>query len=253
MNKQFFIAEIGLNHLGSQTYCKYYLKHLLKSKIDGISFQIKKDTWHEEYYKSFKKKDYNFCHKIRDGQFFANLIKNNNFIRLKLSKKFYTYVIKLCKKKGKLIGFALSNKKDLNFLIKSKVDFIKILNEDFNDTKFINSILKSDIKKVIISVGNKKLHEISKLLSLLKYNKKIILTYTEFLKDQPDFKNLTRLKKYNLKYGYGNHSKNIKNIKNCLKYNPDYLLFYVKGKKKFFHPDEHHSVRVNEVNSYTRY
>ena len=91
MNKQFFIAEIGLNHLGSQTYCKYYLKHLLKSKIDGISFQIKKDTWHEEYYKSFKKKDYNFCHKIRDGQFFANLIKNNNFIRLKLSKKFYTY------------------------------------------------------------------------------------------------------------------------------------------------------------------
>ena len=43
----------------------------------------------------------------------------------------------------------------------------------------------------------------------------------------------------------------IKEYKKLPKYNPDYLLFYVKGKKKFFHPDEHHSVRVNEVNSYT--
>ena len=35
-------AEIGLNHLGSKKYANYYLEKLLSSKVDCISFQIKK-------------------------------------------------------------------------------------------------------------------------------------------------------------------------------------------------------------------
>ena len=250
MKKRTSIAEIGLNHLGSESYTKYYLKKLLKSKIVGISFQIKKESWYKNYYKSFKKKDNSFSKKIRDGKFFTDLIKNKKFIKLKLSRKFYRHVINLCRKKGKLVGFALSNKKELSFLKTLNIDFIKILNEDFNNTNLIKSVLRQNIKTVLISVGNKKRKEIVNLLSLLNYNKKIVLIYTEFLKDRPNFKNLTRLKRLNFRYGYGNHSKDLKYIKYCQKHKPDFLLFYVKGKKSIFHPDEHHSVPINLVNSY---
>lgn len=250
MNKHLSIAEIGLNHLGSKTYSKYYLKNLLKSKIDGISFQIKTKSWYKEYYRSFKKRNYNFCNKFRNGKFFEISLEKKKFIKLKLSKQFYKETINLCKKKGKLIGFAISSKKDLEFLSKFKIDFIKVLNDDFNSINFIKSILKSNTNNVIISVGNKKLNEISKLVRLLNFNKKIILSYTEFLKDEPNFKNIIKLKKFNLRYGYGNHSKNLNNIKLSQNYNLDYLLFYVKGKKELFHPDEHHSVRVDQVNKF---
>ena len=35
-------AEIGLDHLGSKKYANYYLEKLLRSKVDCVSFQIKK-------------------------------------------------------------------------------------------------------------------------------------------------------------------------------------------------------------------
>ena len=128
----------------------------------------------------------------------------------------------------------------------------EILNEDFENVGLIKSVLRSKIKIVLISVGNKKRKEIANLIRLLNYNKKIVLIYTEFLKDKHDFKYLKRLKKFNLRFGYGNHSKDLKYINYCQKYKPDFLLFYVKGKNFIFHPDEHHSVPVNQVNRFIR-
>ena len=36
------IAEIGLNHLGEESYLDQYLSILKKKKIHGVSFQIPK-------------------------------------------------------------------------------------------------------------------------------------------------------------------------------------------------------------------
>ena len=44
------IAEIGLNHLGSEVIAKKYLNYLINTNVDGISFQIK----NEEFNKKFK-------------------------------------------------------------------------------------------------------------------------------------------------------------------------------------------------------
>ena len=39
------IAEIGLNHLGSEVIAKKYLNYLINTNVDGISFQIKNEEF----------------------------------------------------------------------------------------------------------------------------------------------------------------------------------------------------------------
>jgi len=94
LNKKLVFAEIGLNHLGKEEYARKYLKVLLKTNIDGVSFQIKKKSYYKNLKKSFNKKDKNFYKKIREKKFFIDLFKKKKFKDLGLSNEFYEYEIK---------------------------------------------------------------------------------------------------------------------------------------------------------------
>ena len=108
------IAEIGLNHLGSEHIAKKYLNNLINTSIDGISFQIKKDIFYKKYKLAFKKKDRSFSKNFREKDFFLNVLKNNKIKKLTLSNNFYRYAIKKCKDNNKLIGFAVQDTKKIN-------------------------------------------------------------------------------------------------------------------------------------------
>ena len=43
------IAEIGLNHLGSEVIAKKYLNYLINTNVDGISFQIKNEDFNKKF------------------------------------------------------------------------------------------------------------------------------------------------------------------------------------------------------------
>jgi len=44
------VAEIGINHMGSEEYAETYIGALLKSKVDAITFQVRES----EFYKKKK-------------------------------------------------------------------------------------------------------------------------------------------------------------------------------------------------------
>ena len=54
------IAEIGLNHLGSEQIAKKYLNNLINTRIDGVSFQIKKETFYKKFKLAINQKDRSF-------------------------------------------------------------------------------------------------------------------------------------------------------------------------------------------------
>ena len=110
-NNTIKIAEIGLNHLGSERIAKKYLGFLVNSNVDGISFQIKKEIFYKEFKLAFYKKDISFSKNFRERKFFLKTLKTNKFKRLTLTNNFYRYAIKLCKNKKKMVGFAVTAKK----------------------------------------------------------------------------------------------------------------------------------------------
>ena len=105
------IAEIGLNHLGSEQIAKKYLNKLINTNISGISFQIKKEIFYKNFKLAINEKDRSFSKNFREKDFFLNVLKNNKVKQLTLSNNFYKYAIKKCKDNNKLIGFAVQDPK----------------------------------------------------------------------------------------------------------------------------------------------
>ena len=77
-DKNFFL-EVGVNHFGKISYANKILNFFLKSNFQNLTFMIHL----EKFYKKFEKKGINF----------------------KLSNKFYSNIINLCKKRKKKFGF----------------------------------------------------------------------------------------------------------------------------------------------------
>ena len=252
MNKKLIFAEIGLNHLGTEAYAKQYLKILLKTSIDGVTFQIKKESFYKNLELYYNSKDRSFYKKIREKIFYINLFKKKKFQNLRLSNNFYKYAARVCKKNKKLLGFAVADIKKINFLHKCKIDFLKILSDDFNNINLIKKALRSCAKSILISTGFSGEKKIKKLFNKIKSKKKIILIHTRFsntLKENA-LENIDFLrKKFKIKVGFGNHSSNLNIIKLSSKYRPDVVLFYVRGSKKLVHPDHKHAVPLNRVDS----
>ena len=256
MNKKLIFAEIGLNHLGSEAYARKYLKTLFKTSIDGITFQIKKDSFYENLKRSYNSKDNSFYQKLREKKFYIDLFKKKKFEDLKLKNKFYEYAVKECQKNNKLLGFAVADINKIKFLDKCKVDFFKILSDDFDNIRLIKKALKSRAKFILISTGFSNTNKIKKLFNKIKYKKKIVLIHTRFsnsLKENHLEKINFLKQRFKVKAGFGNHSSNLNIIKLCAKYHPDVVLFYVRGFKKLNHPDHKHAVPLSRVNDFCKY
>jgi sialic acid synthase SpsE len=220
---QLFIAEVGLNHKGDEKYAYQYLNKLLKTDIDGISFQIRE--------KSFYKKQ----------------------SELTLTKQFYISAFNLVKEHNKLFGIALADIDNVNFFSQLKIDFIKIINRDLVKKKLVKKIYESSIKKIFVSTGKSRLKDLKKHISFLKNKEKKKLTFihTKLTGDlQKPNLNSIRFMQDKLDYliGYSHHSKNMETIFLCLPYKPSVIMFYVKGDKGKSHPDEVHAIKLSKVN-----
>jgi len=226
--KPLIIAEIGLNHLGDEKYAKKYLDVLLKTKIDGISIQIREKS----FYKNRKK-----------------LILNDNFYRLFISK---------VKKKKKLIGIALANKDKVNYFSNFKVDFFKIINRDLIKKKLVKKIYKSSVKTIYVSTGKSKIKDLRRHISFLdkKEKKKLVFIHTSFTRNLKKI-NLESIRfikdKLNTRVGFGNHSPYSDIFLLSLSYNPFALFFYVKGARKIIHPDENHAIKLTKIKKFIEY
>ena len=246
------IAEIGLNHLGSEKIAKSYLNNLINTSIDGVSFQIKKESFYKNFKLAINKKDRSFSKNFREKDFFLNILKNNKVEKLTLSNSFYKYAIKKCKDNNKLVGFAVQDPKKIDFLNSQKIDFYKILNEDIDNKKLIKKISKNKNALKIISTSNDTIDQIKKTIKLINQNSKTIISITDFNK-KLNTKYLKKIKIYkkifNLKIGYGNHSE-IKSLLKVFSFKPELLLFYVKLDNKIKYPDSFHAISLNSLLKY---
>jgi len=249
-------AEIGLNHIGSKTYANYYLEKLLRSKVDCVSFQIKKKEFYLSYKKAFKNKESSFYSDFRDKKIYEQLFKKKKFQSLSLTKNFYREAREKCKLRKKKFGIALGDIKLVNFFSSINTDFVKILSEDFDNIKLIKKLLNSKVKKIYISTGNIPNEKIKKLINSLskKEIKKVGLIFTSFNKTQSlnSLNKIIKIKEIHKQVSYGLHAYNKQILLKLKKFRPVSIFFYIKGEISKFHPDDSHALSFPELDYYVK-
>tara|TARA_B110000238_G_C15995733_1_gene382196 strand:+ start:48 stop:791 length:744 start_codon:yes stop_codon:yes gene_type:complete len=216
------ITEIGLNHMGDEVYAIELVNKLIKTNVDGISFQIREPDFYKKY---------------------PNLLLNKNF---------YINIKNLIKKNNKYFGIALCDASEISFFDDLEVDFFKIINRDINNFELINKMLASKVKTIYLSTGLSDLNEIKNCLSNIteNYSKKIILVHTQLdhSLNGVNLRSIEYLKSnFKLPVAFGLHSKKFEVMYMSLCYLPDGILFYIKGNNYEFHLDEDHAVAVDLV------
>ena len=218
------VCEVGINHLGSKKYSDEYFKTLMDTDCDAITYQIReKDFYERDEYRGF---DFSF-------DYYSSLIQ-----KLKGEKKF---------------GIALANKNMIAECESIGVDFYKVLSWHLKDYDYITDLLDKTSKHIYVSTGTSSLLDLDKFYQRFGNINRISFIHTQ-LTFQPEDTNLksiqTITEKYKIPVGYGNHCKNLNTIYSALSFNPSDIWFYVKGSHMENHPDEIHSVPLNEVGDF---
>tara|TARA_E500000331_G_scaffold154854_1_gene150417 strand:- start:170 stop:883 length:714 start_codon:yes stop_codon:yes gene_type:complete len=215
-NKPNIICEIGLNHLGKK---EYLLKYLKIKDIDALTIQVIPSQLYKGSLKKYK----------------LDLNEISNFINL-------------VKKSNKKIGIALTDHTLVDFFIKKKIDFYKVLSKDLKNILLIKKLIKTN-KKIFLSTGTSNFKEIKDTLKKIN-TKKIELIHTSFSKklNKINFKRIQELKNiFKLPVSYGNHSPHLNTIPLSINYNPSSIFFYVKLNNKFDYPDNLHAVKIKDI------
>ena len=193
-NKNFLIAEAGINHDGNLKNALKLVDVASKNGADAIKFQ----TYITE--KRIKKK----YSKIFD------ILK-----KCELSYKEFEIINNYCKKK-KIIFFSTPfDKEAVDFLESLKVKIYKVASFDISNFELIDKIIKTK-KPTIVSTGMAKLEEIRKVyLSFLKWDIELALLHCVSSYPNKDINsylsNISFLKKkFNYHIGISDHTNDIK-------------------------------------------
>jgi len=212
------IAEIGVNHLGKIKIANNFVKRLIKTKVDAITFQIpSSDT--------------------------MDKLQINN-----LPEIFYIEKIKEIKKAKKKVGIAISDENFVNFFNKQKIDFWKVLSVDFYNKNLINNLKKTN-KLIYLSTGFSSTKEI---IDIKKISSKIKFIHTNLSHDISDtnLSAISNLQKItNRKIAYGLHCDNHNVLYASVTYNPESIFFYVKNTMLKTIYDDKHAIDLNELNT----
>lgn len=214
------IAEIGLNHKGSEDTAFRMLKKLVKTDIDAITFQIP----NQEFFEKIKE---------WGGA---------------LSKDFYKNAIEYTHKNNKKIGFAIMDKSLIQFLNECGADFWKSLSISINDKKLLNEFQKTE-KILLVSTGISNEKEI---IEATKNLKNIRLIYTQLSADVKDsnlraIEGLCKVTKRDVAFGL--HCTDINVLYLSIAFNPSDVFFYVKENNKENYPDNAHAIVIDEVDN----
>jgi len=222
------IAEIGLNHLGSEKYLDEYLDYLLKSSVDAITLQIRE----------------------------KNFYTNSKYSEYQLSLDVYNDVCSKVKSSGKKFGMALSDLSLAPFF-NEKVDFYKILSKDLGDQQFIEQLINIVDKPFFISTGLSSYDAIEYFISEVnsKMVKNVTLIHTRLSNKVEDtnLKAIQNMKsKFKMPIAFGNHCENPLVTYTALAYAPTAIFLYIKGDWTMNHPDERHAISLDEIIDFSK-
>ncbi len=219
-----FIAEIGLNAMGSEKIGFELVKKVSKIKPWGISFQIAEDNYYDNT-KPWKKK---------------------------LSLKFYKRVKIFLKKRNIKFGIGIYDTKAIDFIQKYKIDFWKIISTKFYNDILIKKALQTK-KPVFLSTGFASMKEIKK--KSLKF-KKVNFVHTAL--DKKITQNLNAInsikketKRSEIAYGLHADDHNVVLMAIALQANP--IFFYVRLDDKRKYPDHEHAIIIKDLKKKINY
>ena len=212
------VAEIGLNHFGSEKIANQFIDRLLKTDIDAITFQVASN----EFYKKNRK--------------------------LKLPNSFYLSAIKKVHSGNKKIGLAFGDCCDYEKYNKYNYDFFKFLSKA-TKKMVIDYKLKNIDRSIFLSIGMVDEVEITKILKKIP-NNYITLLYTSFSQKtgKLDLRIIKKIKKkFQLPVAYGQHAYSTKILNEAKSMGSDDIFFYVKRDIKRIHPDEKHAINISQI------
>tara|TARA_B100001250_G_scaffold413855_1_gene449484 strand:+ start:2546 stop:3304 length:759 start_codon:yes stop_codon:yes gene_type:complete len=215
------IAEIGLNHLGSESIALEYVHALLHTPIDGISFQIREDSFYDES-TSFQKK---------------------------LSHNFYSDISKTIKEENKEIGFAIAEEDEVDNFFSLKPNFWKTLSWDLDNISLQEKLSSTNILRYV-STG---ISDMNALLDFASRNSNFEFIHTS-LSDKMADQNLRCIKSIfdnsKIKTAFGLHCTLELAAYVSVSFNPSAILFYVKLDSNRHFPDSGHAIDIEKLDSF---
>jgi sialic acid synthase SpsE len=213
------IAEIGLNHLGSEQRAWDMLRKVLQTEVDAVTFQIREP-------KFYSLSDQSHC---------------------PLTLEFYAAASKLTHDHGKSFGLALC---DINLieviLSEVKVDFWKTLSWDFANDSIKTKLISTGLP-VYLSTG------LSSMVEVVRESKNTpsaILIHTQLSQALSDV-NLkaisTMAAQTKLPVAFGMHCEDMDVLKLALSFEPYAIFFYIKeqGLEGLF--DDAHAIDISKL------
>ncbi len=187
--KNYFITEIASAHMGNINLVKHITNIHKVTNSNFIKYQIFKAT------NLFSKKNKNY----------------KNFKKLEISFSKWEKIIKMYMKKNNIILEPFDTESYYFCKKFKKNTFIKISSSESDNLTIINDSIKN-FRKVFINISGLGLKKISKLIKLIKGNKKKIVFMYGFQSYPTKEKNLrfsffNYLKKKGFDYGYADHSR----------------------------------------------
>jgi sialic acid synthase SpsE len=213
-----FVAEIGINHLGSEDCAHITLNALLETSVDAITFQIRRDDFYESGEPSHRR----------------------------LSDGFYVQACERTHHHHKGFGIATCEAKVVPFLDSVGVDFWKTLSWDFKNHALIEALLATG-KTTFMSTGTASMEDIN--TAAREYGD-IVFIHTQ-LSEMVEDVNLKALDSIRERTGkpvaFGLHCSNHDVLKVALGYEPEALFFYVKERNLTGLFDDAHAVFTDHV------
>lgn len=197
--KTIIIAEAGVNHNGRLSLAKKMVNQAKIAGADYIKFQSFDSN--EIVTKKAKKAEYQLEKNNKETQY--QMLK-----KLEINKKFITKIIKYSKQKKIRFLSTPFDKDNLKYLMKLKIDFIKIPSGEITNKPFLKEIKKYN-KTILLSTGASTITEIKDAIKILGKKNIIVLhcnsAYPTPLKDI-NLNVLNTFKSLNFKYGLSDHS-----------------------------------------------
>jgi len=204
--KVIVIAEAGVNHNGDIKIAKKLVDAAKLAKADYVKFQsfthnklVTRKTPKANYQKS----------NLNNNETQSSMLK-----RLELSEINHIKLIDYCKKKRIKFLSTAFDIDNLKFLLKNKIDFIKIPSGEITNLPLLEHIRKSN-KKILLSTGASTLKEVETAMKVLTKNKKNITILQCNTAYPTPIKHLnlkilkTFKKKFNCNVGLSDHSLSI--------------------------------------------
>lgn len=212
------IAEIGLNHHGSEERAQRILENLLEISIDAVTFQIREP----EFYTA----DAPPRHRLSDG--------------------FYRNAVKTAHEAKRGFGIAICDESAIHWFDSIGVDFWKTLSWDFKNHS-LNNKLQATGRLVYMSTG---LSSMEDILEAGLVGKNIVLIHTQLSKKVEDvnMKAINTIRdRTKIQVAFGLHCKNHDILKLAIPYEPQSIFFYVKedGIKGLI--DDEHAIFMQDV------